>query len=126
MLVAPDIERNAVVIDGILHQPVPARVAVTQIRLAHELAVGDIDESIGDGDADLHRLDLVVPLIFVGPPNAGADALAGGVDPRAAGRVLLESDGAEAASFDGIAGIVEIDGVCPAGTKGLGEIDEDR
>ena len=61
--------------------PVPARVAAANIGFAGELAVRNIDQAIGDGDADVHALGLVAPLILVGPPDAGARAFAGGVDP---------------------------------------------
>ena len=96
--------------------PVPARVAVAEIGLADELAVGDIDQTVGNGDADLHVLDFVAPLILVGPPDAGALAFAGGVDPRD-GRPdpCPNVKPPKRPAADGIAGVVEVDGVDVAG-----------
>ena len=76
-------------------------------------------------DADVHVLDFVAPLVFVGPPDAGADAFAGGVDPGVAGGIRFEGDAAEAAGGARMAGVVEVDGIDLAGAQGLREIDED-
>ena len=72
-----------------------------------------------------HVLDFVAPLIFVGPPDAGADAFAGGVDPGMAGGIFVESDAAEAALLRRMAGVVEVDGVDLSGAQRFREVDED-
>jgi len=86
----------------VVDAPVPLRVAVAEIALARKAAVRDLDEVAGDFDGDVHALDLVAPLIFIWPPQAGADAFAGGVDQGVAGDVLLEGEDAEAAGLDGV------------------------
>ena len=68
--VVADVQRDVVVVDRILDQPVPARVAVAEVGLADELAVRDVDQVVRDRDADLHALDFVAPLILVRPPDA--------------------------------------------------------
>jgi len=45
-----------------MDQPVPARIAITEISLAYELSVGDIDQAVGNRHADLHAFHLVAPL----------------------------------------------------------------
>ncbi len=125
VLVVANVERDVVVVDGVVDAPVPLRVAVAEVALGDEPAVGDIDEVAGNGDGEVHVLDLVFPLVFVGPPHAGADAFAGGVDPRLTGGVVLEGEDAEATSLDRVAGVEEVDGLRGSGAKGLGEVDED-
>ena len=125
MLVLADVQRNVVVVDGVVNHPLPAGVAVTQIGLAHELAVGDVHQAVGDGDAELHVLHLVTPLVLVGPPEAGADALAGGEDPRPAGGVLAEGEAAKPAGRLRRSGIVEVNRIGAAGFESFGKVHED-
>ena len=125
MHVVADVQRNVVIVDGILHEPVPARVAVAQIGLADKLSVGNIHQAVGNGDADAHVLNFVAPLIFVGPPDTGADVFARGVDPGMAGRILAEGDAAEAAYLRRIAGVVEVNRVFLSGAQRFREVDED-
>ena len=54
VLVVADVQRHVVVVDRVVDQPVPARVAVAEVGLADELAVRDVDQAVGDRDADLH------------------------------------------------------------------------
>ena len=46
--VVADVERDVVIIDGVGDVPVPAGVSVAQIGLADELAVGNVDEIVGN------------------------------------------------------------------------------
>jgi len=64
-------------------------------------------------------------LIFVGPPDARTLAFASGKDPRASLRILAERKSTEAARLDGIAGIVEVDGVGAALLERIGKIEKD-
>src|SRR5215471_15563103 len=41
MNVVADVQRNAVIVDWIMHKPIPASVAVPQIGLVDELSIGD-------------------------------------------------------------------------------------
>ena len=70
-------------------------------------------------------LDFVAPLVFVGPPDAGADTFASGVDPRMAGGVLVNVNPPKRPVLFRISGVVEVDGVGVAGAKGLRKVDED-
>ena len=79
--VVADVQRHVVGVDRVVNAPVPARVAVAEIGLADEPAVRDVDQIVRDGDAQLHPLRLVAPLILVRPPDAGALPLARGGDP---------------------------------------------
>src|SRR5262245_66691328 len=90
------------------------------------MPVRDVHQIVGDRDAQLHVLDLVTPLILARPPDAGALALAGGVDPVPACRVPSEGDSAEAAGLERLAGIGELDRVLAAFLQRLGEVDEDE
>ena len=95
MFILADIQRDVIVIDWILHQPVPTRVAISQIGLPQKLSIRNINEVVGYRNADLHRVNFVPPLVLVRPPVARADVLAGGGDPVAAGRILLERNAAK-------------------------------
>ena len=106
--------------------PVPARISIAQIGLAHEPAVRHIDQPVGNGDADVHLLCLIAPLVLVGPPHAGPVALAGGGDPDAACRILLESQSAEAANLLRMSGVIKVNGLDLPGVQSLRKIDEDR
>jgi hypothetical protein len=124
--VVADIQRDIVIIDGVLHQPIPSGVAIAQIGAAHKLSVRHIDQAIGDRYADLHALHLVAPLVFVRPPDASAGLFARGVDPWMAGRIFTKRDGAESARLHGMARVVEVDGVDAAHLERPGEVHEDR
>src|SRR5580698_4248389 len=101
MFVVADVQRDIVIIDGIMDEPIPAGVAVTEIGFSHELSVGDIDETIWDRYADLHVLNFVAPLIFVRPPDTRSYSFARSVDPGMSGRIFAESETAESAGLDG-------------------------
>ena len=124
--VVADVQRDVVVVDGIVNQPIPARVAIAQVGLAHEFSVGDIDQAVGNRHADFHALHFIAPLVLVRPPDAGAGLFARGVDPGMAGRVFAEGDSAKAAGLDGMARIVEVDGVLAPCSQRLRKVDEDR
>src|SRR6266478_8263740 len=96
--IVPDVQRDVVVVDGILHQPIPTCVSIVKISLADELPVRNISEIVRYLDADLHRLDFVFPLIFVRPPDAGAFALASSENPWTANWVFAESEATETAN----------------------------
>src|SRR5882762_9929565 len=115
MFVSSDIQRNVVVVDGILDQPVPTGVTVAEIRLADELSVRYVSQAVRDGHANLHRLDFISPLILVGPPDAGALAFARGEDPSAARRIFGKGKAAEASDCLRRSRIVEIDRVSLSG-----------
>ena len=111
MLVAADVQRDVVVVDRVLDEPVPTRIAVAEVGPAHESAVRHVDQVVGNRDADLHPLDFVAPLILVRPPDARAFVLAGGRDPVMASCVLAERHPAESPLFLGLTRVVEIDRV---------------
>ena len=92
-----------------MHQPIPTRVAIAEVGLADKLSVRYVSEIVRYGDADLHRLNFVFPLILVRPPDAGAFSLASCEDPWTASRVLAKREAAEAACSLRCAGVVEID-----------------
>src|SRR5262245_36719494 len=110
MLVGPDIDRDTVIIDRIADVPVPAREAVAQVLFADETAVGGVHQSIRYGDADVHRVDLVAPLVLIRPPDAGALPLAGRVNPVSPFRVFAKREPAKAARLKGSPGVVKVDG----------------
>src|SRR5439155_12582000 len=95
--IAPNIQRDVVVVNRILDQPIPTRVAIVKVSLAEKLSIGNINEIVRDRDADLHRLGFVFPLVFVRPPDAGAFALASREDPWPAKGILAESETTEPA-----------------------------
>src|SRR5215831_5069333 len=95
VFVFPDVQRNVVVVDGILYEPIPARIAVAQVRLAEKFAIGNIDQVAWSRNADFHVFYFIAPLIFVRPPHARAKLLACGIDPGPARWVFLEGDAAE-------------------------------
>src|ERR1700730_6762468 len=109
MLVLSDIQTYVVVIDWILHQPIPTRVAVAKVGLAHELSVRYINKVFRNFHADAHRLDFVFPLVLVGPPDARAFSFARRVDPRPANGIFAEGDATEPAGLERIARVVEVD-----------------
>ena len=114
------------VVDRILDLPVPARVAVAEIRLAGEPAVGDVHEIARDGDAEIHPFDFVAPLILVRPPDAGALALARRGDPGPPGRIRRERHPAEASLLARHARVVELDRIRAPGPQRLGKVHPDR
>ena len=80
-----------------------------------EAAIGDVGEGVGDGDGEVHALlGLVFPLVFAGPPDAGAVVFAGGGDPGAAGGVGFKGHAAEAAFGLGGAGVGYVDRISAA------------
>jgi hypothetical protein len=97
--VVSDVQRDVVVVDRVLDVPVPAGIAITEIGLADEFAIRDVDEIVGDRDAQLHLLDLVAPLVLVRPPDAGSLPLTRGVDPVPPFGVRPESNPTESALF---------------------------
>src|SRR5215467_15964992 len=99
MVVFSDVQRDVVVVDGILYEPIPARIAVAQVGLAEEFAVGNVDQFAWSRNADFHAVYFIAPLILVRPPHARAQLLACGVDPSPARRVLFEGDAAESSRF---------------------------
>src|ERR1700744_2763566 len=68
-------------IDGIADIPVPAGPVARQVDAVEEAAVGDVGEAVGHGDADANAVGLVGVMVFAGPPEAGAGALADGLEP---------------------------------------------
>ena len=107
--VVADVQRDVVVVDWILHQPIPTRVAVAEVRLADKLSVRNVNEIVRNRDADLHRLDFVAPLVLVRPPDAGAFSLARRVNPGPASRIFTEGNATKPARLERIPGIVEVD-----------------
>ena len=124
MNVVPDVQRHAVVVDRVLDVPVPARVAVTEVGLAEELPVRHVHQIARNRHSEAHLLDFVAILVLVRPPHAGADVLAGGVDPRPAGRVGPERDAAETAALRGSPRIPERHLVHAASLQPFREIHE--
>src|SRR5215469_16890795 len=126
MLIIAYVQGNIVVIDRIMYPPIPSRVAIAEVRLAHELSIRHIDQSVRDRDTDLHILDLVAPLLLVRPPNACPYAFARGVNPGVTCGILPESKTTEPARLGGGTGVVEVNGIGLAGTQCLREIDKNR
>src|SRR6266550_1992799 len=119
-------QRDVVVVDRVVDRPVPPRVAVAEIGLAGERAVGDVHQAVRHGDADLHALRLVPPLFLVRPPVAGADVLARSCDPVASRGVLLERETAESRNRFGRPRVIEVNRILASGAQRLREIDEHR
>src|SRR5215831_13825638 len=109
-----------------MHPPIPSRVAIAEVSLAHELSIRHIDQSVRDRDTDLHILDLVAPLLLVRPPNACTNAFASGVNPGVTRGIFPESKTTEPARLGGSSGVVEVNGIGLAGTQCLREIDKHR
>src|SRR5581483_8163528 len=109
VFVRADIERHVVVIDRIVNGPVVARVAIAQVSFADKPSVGNIGERTGNGDVQLHALDFIALLVFVGPPDAGADAFARGRDPVPPGGVFAKADAAKTARLLRRAGVIKLD-----------------
>lgn len=65
MGVIADIHCYAIVVDGIVDGPIPARVTVTEIGLAHEGPVRYVDETIRNCHMNLHIRDAVAPLVLI-------------------------------------------------------------
>src|SRR4030095_7435417 len=126
MLVAGDVYRDAVVVDWVLHEPVPAGVAVAKIGLAHEASIRDVHQIAGDGDADLHALHFVAPLILVRPPYPCAFVFARSRDPGMSCAVGAARHAAEPALLLRQAGIVKIDGVFASRAQRGWKVDVDR
>src|SRR5438445_8860835 len=97
VLVLADIQAYVVIIDRILDQPIPTCVPVAEIGLAQKLSVRNFNEIVRNSHADAHRLNLVLPLILVWPPDARALSLARRESPGTASRIFAESEPAESA-----------------------------
>jgi hypothetical protein len=92
-----DVERDIVVVDGVMHAPLPFGVAIAKVAAGDEAAVAYVHEAVRHGDVEFHAiLRLVAPLVLVGPPDAGAFALAGRSDPGLACFIVVEAEAAEA------------------------------
>src|SRR6266700_1791118 len=126
MLIVTDIHRNVIVVDGIMHQPVPSRVAVAKVGFAHELSIGNIHKAIRDRHADFHAFHFIVPLVLIRPPYACANAFAGGVDPRMTRLVTSKGKTTEPPLVDWRPGVVELDRVDAASMQYLRKINKDR
>src|SRR6202046_567938 len=126
MDIVADIQRNIVVVDRIVHEPIPPRVPVSEIRLANKLPIGHIHQVVRNRDTDPHILDFVAPLILVWPPHARANAFARGVNPWMALRIFSEREYAEPPRCYRSSGIVEIDGISVAFLHCLWKINKHR
>src|ERR1700735_5926805 len=111
MDIVADIQRNIVVVDRIVHEPIPPRVPVSEIRLANELPVRYIHQVVRNRDADTHVLDFVAPLVLVWPPHARAYAFTRRVNPWMAFRVLSERVNAEPPRCYRSPGVIESGGI---------------
>src|ERR1700760_1246951 len=109
MRVVADVQRHVIAIDGITHGPVPTSVSVTEVGLAFKLSVRYIHQAIRDGNADLHALDLVAPLVLVRKPDARSIIFARGIDPRVAFGVLSKNHSTKTSDRQRMPGIIEID-----------------
>src|SRR5690606_25727859 len=90
MHVIANVGRYVVIVYRIAHKPVEPRVAIAEIFAAAEPAVRHVGEPVGYADADEHAIHLVRLVVLVGPPYAGAQALAGGGYPVFSVAVFLE------------------------------------
>src|ERR1700749_3502331 len=125
MLIIADVQGDVVIIDGIMHHPIPARVSVAKISLAHKLSVGNIYKVIWDSNTNLHALNLIAPLVFVGPPDARSYAFARGVNPWMARCICSKGEASKSALVDWRPGVVKVDRVCTAGVQCLREVNKD-
>src|SRR5262245_19200073 len=99
VFIAADIERYAIVVDGVVDGPVIARITDAEVGFSRPSPVRSVAKRVRNCDAQSHVFHLVALLILVGPPDAGADSLARGGDPGPAGRVFTKADTAEASCF---------------------------
>src|SRR6266498_2648128 len=92
MDIIANVQGDVVVVDGILDQPIPTCVAVTQICLSEKLAVRNVNQIMRNRDANSHALNLVAPLVLIRPPDTGSLFLAGSVNPGVTRGIFPESD----------------------------------
>ncbi len=67
---------HAVVVDGVVHEPVEGAGVVGVISDFAQPPVRDVHQRARDADADEHAVGFVVHVVFAGPPHAAAQALA--------------------------------------------------
>src|SRR5690606_27435882 len=94
MHVVADIGSHVVIVYRVAYEPIETRIAITQVFAAPEPAVGDIGEAVGYTDADEHTVHFIRLVVLIGPPYAGAEALASGGDPVLAITVFPEIEAA--------------------------------
>jgi len=82
-----------------VYGPIPSRISVTEVGLAHEPSVRNIDEAVRDRHANLHVFDFIA--VFVRPPYACPDAFARRVNPRMAGGIFSKGEASEPAGLHG-------------------------
>ncbi len=80
--VVADVDVDAVVVDWIHNFPVKRLLLSGSIMVRlFQTTVRNSDEVVRHGHTDLHSaIGFVGAVIFIGPPDTGADALAGGYD----------------------------------------------
>ncbi len=110
MGVISDVQRDAVVVDGIMNLPVPAGIAVAEIGLTANLPLETSVQAVGNRDPQAHILDLVAQLFLVSATRSGPGALAGRGDPGPSGRVGGEGNPAPAPLARRLSGKIEVDG----------------
>src|SRR5690606_32899044 len=118
-----------VIVYRIAHKPVAPRVAIAEIFAAAEPAVRHVGEPVGYADADEHAIHLVRLVVLVGPPYAGAQALAGGGYPVFSVAVFLEIKPTVPRcpfGLNGITGIKYSKRIHLSFADGFRKIDEDR
>jgi len=81
-----------------MHMPIPACIPSPRSVLP-QLAVGNVHQVIGNGDADVHALDSSRHWSLFRPPYARAVASQAVLIPYAPGRVFLEGHPSKAAQF---------------------------
>ena len=92
LFVGRDVQCDAVRIDRRVDAPIERAPSLVHRRI-DELSVARTDQSVGNGDVQVHRLWLVVGLVFARPPKIGSLHLATRRNPRRArgGRLPLEA-----------------------------------
>src|SRR5690606_24416554 len=107
--VVANVGSNVVIVDRVTHEPIETRIAITQVFAPPEPAVGYVGEAVGYANADEHAIHFVRLVVFIGPPYAGAQALAGGGNPVLSVAIFLEIEASVPRSpfgLNGMAGIV--------------------
>src|ERR1035437_7151934 len=106
--VGSDVERNVIVVDWVLHLPVPTRESVVQVGPALEPSSRNLHQVARRLHADVYRFDFIAPLVLVRPPYACAFLFTCGIHERPAHRICAEDEAAESSHLHRMTRVVKI------------------